>query len=117
MVSDNPVDRTRAPGPPGHRAPPGKTRSGNEAHTPGEILAYRNPNTKADGPGWRTRVVPNKFPALEIEGDLDKRGEGGGAEIGDRNGRGAEFGSTGPMERNGRANKPLSEEMDDEIPF
>ena len=22
------------------------------------------------------RVVPNKFPALEIEGDLNKRGEG-----------------------------------------
>ena len=27
-------------------------------------------------PGWRVRVVPNKFPALEIEGDLNKRGEG-----------------------------------------
>jgi UDPglucose--hexose-1-phosphate uridylyltransferase len=49
---------------------------GNESHTPGEILAYRNPSSKTDGPGWRTRVVPNKFPALEIEGDLDKRGEG-----------------------------------------
>ena len=27
-------------------------------------------------PGWRVRVVPNKFPALQIEGDLNKRGDG-----------------------------------------
>jgi len=31
-----------------------------------------SPNT----PGWSIRVVPNKFPALGIEGDLDKEGEG-----------------------------------------
>jgi UDPglucose--hexose-1-phosphate uridylyltransferase len=49
---------------------------GQEAHTPHEILAYRDRNTKADGPGWRVRVVPNKFPALQIEGELNKRGEG-----------------------------------------
>ncbi|MEK7270959.1 MAG: DUF4921 family protein [Planctomycetota bacterium] len=49
---------------------------GNEDKTPGEILAYRPghgaPNTK----GWRVRVVPNKFPALQVEGNLDKRGIG-----------------------------------------
>ena len=28
------------------------------------------------GPGWRIRVVPNKFPALKIEGNLNKRGDG-----------------------------------------
>ena len=32
----------------------------------------RRPN----GPGWRIRVVPNKFPALKIEGNLNKRGDG-----------------------------------------
>lgn len=49
---------------------------GNEDKTPGEIIAYRNPGAQRNRPGWRVRVVPNKFPALEIEGDLNKRGEG-----------------------------------------
>ena len=49
---------------------------GHEDKTPGEILAYRNPGTQPNREGWRVRVVPNKFPALEIEGDLNKRGEG-----------------------------------------
>ncbi|MGH7128367.1 MAG: galactose-1-phosphate uridylyltransferase, partial [Planctomycetaceae bacterium] len=49
---------------------------GNEQATPPEILAYRNPGSHANGPGWRVRVVPNKFPALQVEGNLDKRGEG-----------------------------------------
>jgi UDPglucose--hexose-1-phosphate uridylyltransferase len=49
---------------------------GNEDKTPPEIMAYRNPGTGPNKPGWRLRVVPNKFPALQIEGTLDKRGEG-----------------------------------------
>ena len=49
---------------------------GNEDKTPGEIIAYRNPGSQPNREGWRVRVVPNKFPALEIEGDLNKRGEG-----------------------------------------
>jgi UDPglucose--hexose-1-phosphate uridylyltransferase len=49
---------------------------GNEDKTPGEIIAYRNPGTPRNRPGWRVRVFPNKFPALEIEGELNKRGEG-----------------------------------------
>lgn len=49
---------------------------GHEAHTPREIAAYRTSGTHRDRPGWRVRVVPNKFPALEIEGELNKRGEG-----------------------------------------
>ena len=49
---------------------------GNEDKTPREILAYRNQGTAPGSPGWRVRVIPNKFPALEIEGDLNKRGEG-----------------------------------------
>lgn len=49
---------------------------GNEDATPGEIVAYRRAGTHANREGWRVRVVPNKFPALEIEGDLQKRGDG-----------------------------------------
>ena len=49
---------------------------GNEHATPPEILAYREPHSQPNGPGWRVRVVPNKFPALKVEGDLQNRGEG-----------------------------------------
>ncbi len=49
---------------------------GNERKTPGEIAAYRSSDSQPDGPGWRVRVVPNKFPALRVEGELRKRGEG-----------------------------------------
>lgn len=49
---------------------------GNEDKTPPEVLAYRDPLSAPNSPGWKVRVVPNKFPALQIEGDLDKRGEG-----------------------------------------
>ena len=44
---------------------------GNEKMTPPEIQAYRQPGTAPNTPGWWTRVVPNKYPALVIEGDLD----------------------------------------------
>jgi UDPglucose--hexose-1-phosphate uridylyltransferase len=49
---------------------------GHEEKTPPEIIAYRERGTRPNGPGWRIRVVPNKFPALKIEGNLNKRGEG-----------------------------------------
>ena len=50
---------------------------GNEATTPPEVLAHREPgHDAANSPGWKVRVVPNKYPALVIEGDLDKEGEG-----------------------------------------
>jgi len=49
---------------------------GNEEATPSEILAYRAPNSQPNKPGWRVRVVPNKFPALQVEGSLNKRGDG-----------------------------------------
>jgi UDPglucose--hexose-1-phosphate uridylyltransferase len=53
---------------------------GNEAKTPPEIQAYR-PNQNGGQPqrdtsGWTVRVVPNKFPALGIEGNLDRQAEG-----------------------------------------
>src|SRR5881392_2090460 len=49
---------------------------GSEVGTPNEILAYRDRNTRPNEKGWRVRVVPNKFPALQVEGDLNKRGDG-----------------------------------------
>jgi len=49
---------------------------GNEDKTPPEVLAIREPGTSANRPGWSVRVVPNKFPALQIEGELNRRGEG-----------------------------------------
>lgn len=49
---------------------------GNEANTPVEILAYRDAKSRPNEKGWRVRVVPNRFPALQIEGDLRKRGDG-----------------------------------------
>ncbi len=49
---------------------------GNEKRTPPEIMAYRKKNSYPNGPGWWVRVIPNLFPALSIEGDLGKRGEG-----------------------------------------
>ena len=49
---------------------------GNEDATPPEILAYRNPHSQANRPGWRVRVVPNRFPAVAVEGDLNKRADG-----------------------------------------
>jgi UDPglucose--hexose-1-phosphate uridylyltransferase len=49
---------------------------GNEAKTPSEIHAYRSDGSAKDTPGWSLRVVPNKFPALGIEGTLNRQGEG-----------------------------------------
>ena len=48
---------------------------GNEARTPAEVLAYRN-GSSANQPGWQLRVMPNKYPVLEIHGDLTREGEG-----------------------------------------
>ena len=48
---------------------------GQESKTPHEVLAYRNAGG-ANSPGWKLRVVPNRFPVLGIEGDLEREGEG-----------------------------------------
>jgi UDPglucose--hexose-1-phosphate uridylyltransferase len=49
---------------------------GNEDRTPPEIVAFRDNGTLPNTPGWTLRIVPNKFPALRIEGELDREGEG-----------------------------------------
>ena len=49
---------------------------GNERTTPPEILAFRPGKNAPDTPGWSLRVVPNKFPALHVEGKENRVGEG-----------------------------------------
>jgi len=49
---------------------------GNESKTPPEIWALRPRGALPDTPGWQVRVVPNKFPALEIQGEVGRRGLG-----------------------------------------
>jgi len=49
---------------------------GNESKTPPEVFALRREGTAPDGPGWRVRVVTNKFPALS-PGAPPPRPEGG----------------------------------------
>jgi len=48
---------------------------GSERMTPPEILGYRQAGQPND-PNWTLRVVPNKFPALRIEGELGKAADG-----------------------------------------
>jgi len=49
---------------------------GREGETPPEIIAYRSGGSPPNSPGWTIRVVSNKYPALQIEGELDARAEG-----------------------------------------
>ena len=41
---------------------------GNESLTPNETAAFRGADAKPNSPGWRVRVVPNKYPAV-VPGD------------------------------------------------
>lgn len=49
---------------------------GNEDHTPGEIMAFRPPNSNSHAADWWVRVVPNKYPALQDNGDVIRKAEG-----------------------------------------
>ncbi|HSR12837.1 MAG TPA: galactose-1-phosphate uridylyltransferase, partial [Thermodesulfobacteriota bacterium] len=49
---------------------------GNEDKTPPEIMAFRDDGTQRNSRGWRLRVVPNKFPALRVEGEINREGVG-----------------------------------------
>jgi len=55
---------------------PGAFTWGNEHLTPPEVFSIRDEGTQPNEPGWRVRVVPNRFPALRIEGDLMPEGDG-----------------------------------------
>jgi UDPglucose--hexose-1-phosphate uridylyltransferase len=49
---------------------------GNEYTTPPEIMAFRPAGTQPNSAGWTLRVMANKFPALQIYGNLNRGGEG-----------------------------------------
>ncbi|SHH33240.1 galactose-1-phosphate uridylyltransferase [Thermosipho atlanticus] len=49
---------------------------GNEHTTPPEVLAFRPEDTEPNTPGWWVRVVPNKFPAVDPELEIQKYGHG-----------------------------------------
>lgn len=50
---------------------------GNEEKTPPEVFQIgRDSSSPDNSSGWRVRVVPNKFPALSTEGDIDSRAAG-----------------------------------------
>src|SRR6266496_3423479 len=50
---------------------------GQEDKTPREVyVAGRPASAPANGPGWKVRVVPNRYPALMIEGDLEREASG-----------------------------------------
>lgn len=49
---------------------------GQEGRTPAEVYALRPDGSPPNQPGWRVRVIPNKYPLLRIEGELAPRGVG-----------------------------------------
>ena len=49
---------------------------GREHQTPQEVDAVRPLKSLPDTPGWLVRTVPNKFPVLISDGDLEKEGIG-----------------------------------------
>ena len=57
-----------APGRAGRDADPGDPfAEGSEAQTPPEVYAVRPDGSAPDTPGWRVRVVPNRFAALDAD--------------------------------------------------
>lgn len=50
---------------------------GNESKTPPELMQIgRDESAPPNSEGWRVRVVPNKFPALSSEGEVERQGLG-----------------------------------------
>ncbi len=49
---------------------------GNESSTPPAVLTINKEEQGGSESPWQVRVVPNKYPALVIEGDLEKEGVG-----------------------------------------
>lgn len=50
--------------------------TGREHITPPEVMAFRPDGSRNDEDGWWVRVVPNKYPAMEIEGQVNRAGRG-----------------------------------------
>jgi UDPglucose--hexose-1-phosphate uridylyltransferase len=49
---------------------------GNEGKTPHEVAAFRPEPSRENEPGWWVRVIPSKFPVLQVEGSLEREGSG-----------------------------------------
>ncbi len=49
---------------------------GNEELTPPEIYAVRDEQSEANKPGWKSRVVPNLYKAVQVESAFDYKIEG-----------------------------------------
>ncbi|HTP27153.1 MAG TPA: DUF4931 domain-containing protein, partial [Anaeromyxobacteraceae bacterium] len=50
---------------------------GQEDKTPREVYVTGRPShSPSNSPGWKIRVVPNRYPALMIEGDLAREANG-----------------------------------------
>jgi len=71
-----PADFTRSPAPPGEQKVFCPFDEGSERKTPPEVFAHRPKGGEPNSPGWTVRVVPNRYPALRVEGVLRKRGKG-----------------------------------------
>ncbi len=75
-------ERSNRPSPLRHYASPVDNTAdcpfcpGREGMTPPEVLVYRESAGGPEAPRWNVRVVPNRYPALRIEGNLEKRPEG-----------------------------------------
>ena len=63
----------RAEEPPGGLCP---FCPGHEDKTPSEVYVSGRPAVSPNLAGWQVRVVPNRFPALMIEGQLDREADG-----------------------------------------
>jgi UDPglucose--hexose-1-phosphate uridylyltransferase len=50
---------------------------GREGETPPEVWADRPTGSAPNGPGWRVRAVPNRYPALVADADARAGGESG----------------------------------------
>jgi UDPglucose--hexose-1-phosphate uridylyltransferase len=50
--------------------------AGHELETTSEIYALRPGGGHKNGPGWRVRVIPERYPVLQIHGELNNRGVG-----------------------------------------
>ena len=64
-AADEAVDPAHCPFCPGH-----------EAMAPGEIFALREAESRPDTPGWRTRVIPNRYKAVQIEAPWESHDRG-----------------------------------------
>ena len=49
---------------------------GAEAETPPEIAAYREEGQGSNGAGWLVRVIPERAPLFQIEGNINREGAG-----------------------------------------